>query len=321
MKWLVTYRNREGRQEELEIEASDRRALFEELARRGISAIRTAETDGRAKSRPKQGGRPPVGLARLGAFAVVGAVLAFVAFKFLSNGGNTAAAKCDNECTRITESAPSTPTPRQTPSAVSDRARLPDAPRGKADGRRVHAAATPAGGRSSSAAENAAAAKEPEAQKKRRRIFNSGTDELIALATCAPEGGSIPPLPAISRQDTDRFIASLSEPIEIEEGDSKEIVALKERVHQVRMELVQVFKDNPDAELSDILNEHRELFNHNSKLYAEAKREYDEILSSGDVEGARAYREGMNGALSEMGIKQIENEEDTNEEDLHEDEK
>ena len=319
MKWLVTYRNREGRQEELEIEASDRRALFEELARRGISAIRTAESDGRAKSRPKQGGRPPVGLARLGAFAVVGAVLAFVAFKFLSNGGGAAAAKRDSARTRITESAPSKPTTRQPTSAVSDRARLSDAPRGKADGR--HAAATPAGGRSSAAAENAAAAKEPEAQKKRRRIFNSGTDELIALATCAPEGGSIPPLPAISRQDTDRFIASLSEPIEIEEGDSKEIVALKERVHQVRMELVQVFKDNPDAELSDILNEHRELFNHNSKLYAEAKREYDEILSSGDVEGARVYREGMNGALSEMGIKQIENEEGTNEEDLHEDEK
>ena len=319
MKWLVTYRNREGRQEELEIEASDRRALFEELARRGISAIRTAESDGRAKSRPKQGGRPPVGLARLGAFAVVGAVLAFVAFKFLSNGGDAAAAKRDSARTRITESAPSKPTTRQPTSAVSDRARLSDAPRGKADGR--HAAATPAGGRSSAAAENAAAAKEPEAQKKRRRIFNSGTDELIALATCAPEGGSIPPLPAISRQDTDRFIASLSEPIEIEEGDSKEIVALKERVHQVRMELVQVFKDNPDAELSDILNEHRELFNHNSKLYAEAKREYDEILSSGDVEGARVYREGMNGALSEMGIKQIENEEGTNEEDLHEDEK
>ena len=319
MKWLVTYRNREGRQEELEIEASDRRALFEELARRGISAIRTAESDGRAKSRPKQGGRPPVGLARLGAFAVVGAVLAFVAFKFLSNDGNTAAAKRDNERTRITESAPSKPTHRQTPSAVSDRARLSDAPRGKADGR--HAAPASAGGRSSSAAENAAAAKEPEAQKKRRRIFNSGTDELIALATCAPEGGSIPPLPAISREDTDRFIASLSEPIEIEEGDSKEIVVLKERVQQVRMELVQVFKDNPDAELSDILNEHRELFNHNSQLYAEAKREYDEILSSGDVEGARAYREGMNGALSEMGIKQIENEEDTNEEDQPEEEK
>ena len=320
MKWLVTYRNREGRQEELEIEASDRRALFEELARRGISAIRTAETNGRAKSRPKQGGRPPVSLARLGAFAVVGAVLAFVAFKFLSNGGGTAAAKRDSARTRITESAPSTSTPRQPASAVSDRTRLPDAPRGKADGRHAAAPAS-AGGRSSSAAENAAAAKEPEAQKKRRRIFNSGTDELIALATCAPEGGSIPPLPAISRQDTDRFIASLSEPIEIEEGDSKEIVALKERVHQVRMELVQVFKDNPDAELSDILNEHRELFNHNSKLYAEAKREYDEILSSGDVEGARAYREGMNGALSEMGIKQIENEEDTNEEDQPEEEK
>ncbi len=246
--------------------------------------------------------------------------MAFVAFKFLSGDG-AAAAKRDSARGRITEAVPSKPSPRQASSAANDRTRLPDAPCGKADGSHAHGTApASAGERSVSAAENAAA-KEPEAQKKRRRIFNSGTDELIALATCAPEGGSIPPLPAISRQDTDRFIASLSEPIEIEEGDSKEIVALKERVHQVRMELVQVFKDNPDAELSDILNEHRELFNHNSQLYAEAKREYDEILSAGDVEGARAYREGMNGALSEMGIKQIENEEDTDEENLHEDEK
>lgn len=48
MNWNVTYRGRDGKQNSVLIEAASRIALFEELSKRGINAIRVEENDGKA---------------------------------------------------------------------------------------------------------------------------------------------------------------------------------------------------------------------------------------------------------------------------------
>ena len=86
MNFLVTYRNKAGAQEQMTLEASDRAALFAELSRRGISAVRVAEAAGKAKPRkpasPKGGKSPAVGKGLAAGLAVV--LAACGVFWFLS---------------------------------------------------------------------------------------------------------------------------------------------------------------------------------------------------------------------------------------------
>ena len=61
MNWIVTYRGKSGSQEQMSLEAESREAVFKELAKRGISAIRIEEAKGKAKPRkaPPKGGSKP----------------------------------------------------------------------------------------------------------------------------------------------------------------------------------------------------------------------------------------------------------------------
>ena len=147
-----------------------------------------------------------------------------------------------------------------------------------------------------------------------KRLFESGTDQLINLATSTPEGAPMPPLPPMTIEDTDHFIMSLKRPVRINEDDPPRIQEMKKRVQAVREQIAQALSDDPSRELSEILNGHRELFNENSRLYAQSKAEYDELVEAGDLEQARKYREAVNAELAALGAKQIENEDETGEE-------
>ena len=61
MDWIVTYRGKSGSQEQMSLEAESREAVFKELAKRGLTAIRIEQANGKAKLRkapPKGGGKP-----------------------------------------------------------------------------------------------------------------------------------------------------------------------------------------------------------------------------------------------------------------------
>ena len=124
----------------------------------------------------------------------------------------------------------------------------------------------------------------------------------------------MPPLPPMTIEDTDHFIMSLKRPVRINEDDPPRIQEMKKRVQAVREQIAQALSDDPSRELSEILNGHRELFNENSRLYAQSKAEYDELVEAGDLEQARKYREAVNAELAALGAKQIENEDETGEE-------
>lgn len=110
MNWDVLYRNRDGRQDTIQIEAEDRKALFKELARRGIAAIRVDKAKGGVKkSAPRTARRGgSVRWARVAVWAVVGAVAAVVLFVFKSTPpAKDGAARSDRKAARTTEAAPS----------------------------------------------------------------------------------------------------------------------------------------------------------------------------------------------------------------------
>lgn len=141
---------------------------------------------------------------------------------------------------------------------------------------------------------------------KKKPVFENGTDQLIAMATGVPEGCTIPPLPNMTKADTDRFIETLKKPIKIDEKDSDAVRAAKERVQQVREQIAQWMQEEPGKELSAILNEHRDDFNHATQMQAEVKKGLQEYLDAGDGEGAKKYLTMMNLALQQIGVPEVE---------------
>ena len=82
----VTYRGKDGKQDVIQIAAEDRQGVFQELAKRGISAVRIEETTGKVKTRknaaPKKSGKSPaVGKGLVAGLLVV--AVAVVAWYFL----------------------------------------------------------------------------------------------------------------------------------------------------------------------------------------------------------------------------------------------
>lgn len=157
------------------------------------------------------------------------------------------------------------------------------------------------------------AAKETIPPKPAKKIFKHGTDQLIWLAVFASNGTTIPPLPHISDEDTERFVESLRKEIDFESDDPEHIREMKMAVNDVRKQIADMIAQNPDTGLAEILRMHRDKFNTNLDLRAKAREGYDAIVEEGDQEGAQAYLEKANELLSLYGADPIEIEEDEEE--------
>ena len=159
--------------------------------------------------------------------------------------------------------------------------------------------------RNTAAAQKAAEAKKEE-KPKPKRIFKSGTDELIAMVMSNPQGGQMPPLPAIGPGETKHFLESLKKPIEIDKDDPDHVKAIKELVQNTREEIVQLMEENPNMSFADILQEHRKINNENIDIRSKTIAELQKIIDEGDIEGAKKFRTTMNFALQQMGIEEMD---------------
>lgn len=165
------------------------------------------------------------------------------------------------------------------------------------------------------AATNASEVAEVPKKPKQKLVFKNGTDELIYLAVFASKGATIPPLPQMTSKDTDKFIESLRKPIEIDPDDPEHVKTMKNQVNEVRQQIAGLIAQEPDKELSQILNDHREDFNNTLNLRADAQKAYDELVESGDAEAAAEYRKKANEFLEQYGAEPI-GYDDESEEDL-----
>ena len=296
MAFKVSYRGNNGAQESIIIDAASRPQLFAELQKRGISAIRVEETTGKPKkakpSPSTPSARKPSPLRGLLAGLLV-ISLAVAAWFYLLPTLEHVKAKKDKKPSLIAEVAPEI----AEPSAENA---------GNAANIRDNSAISSNASRRSPASAIDNPVEEPAEPPKPHPIFKTPTDQLIWLAVFASNGASVPPLPRIERSDTDRFIESLSEPLVIEPDDPPHIQSMKEKISDVRKDILEIIMQNPDKELYDILNEHREEFNSNLNLYADAKKEYDDLVAQGDEEAAEIYRVSANAFLEQLGANLIE---------------
>ncbi len=112
MTYLITYRGKDGKLDQIQVEAADRNAVFAELEKRGIRAVRVEESDGKVKPRKplSAGGAKPsaVGRGVIAGLAVV--AIAVGAFLFLNRDQpKEQVEREDRKPAKIAEATPSKP--------------------------------------------------------------------------------------------------------------------------------------------------------------------------------------------------------------------
>ena len=306
MAWFtVQYRDKSGARAEAEFDAADKTALFKILAEKNLTPVRIIP--GRLAKKRSASGNAGRGILA-GLIVVVGA-LAALYFLVPPNPGDEPTQKAGKQENRKSNTRVAAK-PTQGPDAVAKRNK-PSAAPGKDAANAVTLEAS-----SGASASTVDGSPSPEEEKpKPRQIFKHGTDQLIWLAVFASNGASIPPLPHMSKADTDRFIESLGAPIEIDPEEPAHIQEMKKAVDEVRREVAELLAKNPGEELMNVLNDHRNEFNGRLHLHADAQKEYDKFLEEGDAEGAEEYRLQANELLAEYGAEPIKAETDDEESD------
>ena len=136
-------------------------------------------------------------------------------------------------------------------------------------------------------------------------VFKYGTDQLLAMMLCQGKNHSIAPIPLRSGKGMDKaFLKSLEEPIVINDDDSDRVKEQKQTVIEARTQIKEMMDQG--FHFSDILADHRRLFNENLDIRRKAMKELNEIHASGDAEGERKYRLKIDAALQQMGIEPLD---------------
>ena len=130
-------------------------------------------------------------------------------------------------------------------------------------------------------------------------VFSNAADQVLAMVISTPPGQEIPPIVGLGDDLEVQFFKSLEKPIEVGEGDTPEIRALKENLIATKRQIMELIDSGKTV--TQILQEHREVFNENRKDYAESQAIVDQFVAEGDVESARAYVEKANAVLEKSG--------------------
>ena len=302
--WLVTYRGNNGGLSVIRIISSDRAGVFRQLETKHISAIKV-EPDINAPQNTLGGkwssgrvARKPLPIIKGLAAALIAICGALIVWRFLlqdskepsiNKHSSNLIAEAKHSSATITGTHGEHPDNTPQTSAYSSPQNQQDETRHRENGEHT--------------TDTANIAEPPPLQP--APVLSNSTDQLIAMATSIPVDVPIPPLPAMSDNDTDRFIKTLSAPIEISDNDSEDVRKIKESIQNVRLEIADALRANPDASLSQILNEHRELANRNTECRAQIIAEINELVDKGDIESAQRLRDTMNIALQQMGAPEV----------------
>ena len=297
--WSIKFRGKDGSQEVLILDAESKAAVFDELQRRGINALSIEETAGKKvkPAKPAANSALAAKLLVVGAIVVVGALVAWMALSPNSDGGSSDSGE-PRKRGAIKEVTPNA-------SAGQDVSKGSSLDGGARPRREVASSDARSVAEGSSGDETAESGDATEERLRPGPVFTQGTDQLISMATSVPADVPIPPLPVMSDADTDRFIETLSAPLEIKDDDSEDVRKIKEQVQSVRQEIANIMRDNPSMSLSQILNDHRDLANHQTECRAQVVSEINDLVSEGDIEGARRLRDIMNLALQQLGVPEV----------------
>lgn len=296
----VTFRGKDGKQDVIQIAAEDRQGVFDELAKRGISAIRVEEANGKAKPRKSSpsGGSKPSGVFK-GAIAGVIVVAAAVgAWFFLTQkqetGQRESKTKKSAKIAEVTPDISSTPQ-TQSEEKVSLETKATNEPE-----KIVHCVTNRQGKVIVISDEEWANFE----RAQRDTTLRTRTEKRLRLLASVPPGMPVPPMPGNSSEIDDDIVETLKNEIEILPGDTEREIEHKKFVmdfkEYIKGEMAQGKKP------SEAYNDYISLMNSVADLTTTGAKMAREMREEGDEEGARMFLETVNAKLDSMGAPPID---------------
>ena len=297
----VTYRGKDGKQDVIQIAAEDRQGVFQELAKRGISAVRIEETTGKVKTRknaaPKKSGKSPaVGKGLVAGLLVV--AVAVVAWYFLT--ATKTDAPEENKSRKPAKIAEVTPV--KAPPAKAEEPK-PEPPKPidpnarptkvgetlngyiKLPSGRIH--------RVLGVVTNSATA----SIKGKYEIFDHACENEIAGFLSMEPGQGLVGTPRYNGRFKRDFLESLKHPIVVTPDDSPEDAALKRNVIKAKIEL-KVALDRGD-DIEQIMLDTRKEMQDLARYKQELKQQMHEMVK-GDSEMTTEEMEDLLSAANKL---------------------
>ena len=292
------------------IEAPDRNAVFAELSKRGISAIRVEEVSGKVKS-PKSATSktPAVGKGIVAGLVVV--VAAVGAWYFLSP--KAAAPVEEKKPAKIAETTPEPPIPsksevkpkEETPQFVTNR-------HGKVVQKKKPETYVDAAGVERYVKGNGRVPlKNPEKYLVKSVVhpnaypdFKHDSENEIANLLTIESGGMIFGDREYDKRFEQDFVQALMEPVEIAEEDSDEDRRIKENVEAAKHEIAERIKNGET--LADILTAERDEIRRLAQYKQQMEELFHEQLASGGIQTKQDlddFCKAMNTMLESKGIE------------------
>lgn len=304
MKWDVSYRNRNGQQDTIQLEADDRKALFAELAKRGITAVRISESKGKLKKRKAtKDGYGGLFKGLVAGILVVAAGVAAVVYFVTSDVSDESLD--DKKRGKIAAVDPSKPKKLIT--------KVEYTPPAKTGDKLTDALAEVA------AAEQALTITQPPKVNippgYTNRTFKTGVEQLMSWVFTVEVGDMPMPIPPIGDDDREQLAAILVSKNEIKEGDSEMAAFAKEQVDYAKKEMAEFIKQGGDPD--EFLQYYFGQLRHAFEFRNEAQQQYYDMLEE-DPELADEFARKVNESFDEKGIKHIFTEAEENEEGFEE---
>lgn len=133
--------------------------------------------------------------------------------------------------------------------------------------------------------------------------FVEPSDQLLAMAMSGRTDGTGAPPPIPGGVSDAQFRESLKTPIVINDDDSDAVKAMKQNVIDARAAMLE--RLNNGESVDSVLADHHKLAMENDKIRRDCQKELNDIVASGDMEGAKKYQLQMSLALQQMGIAEL----------------
>lgn len=315
MKFLISYRSNDGKQDQTVIEAESRNAVFAELEKRGMSAIRIEEANGKVKLRkpssPVHGKSPAVGKGLIAGLVIV--IAAVGVWCFLAPKVEEPVETKEKKQSRITVVTPSpassvvkTETPRPEPAHwVTNR-------HGKVVQKKKPETYVDAAGVERYVKGNGRVPlKNPEKYLVKSVVhpnaypdFKHDSENEIANLLTIESGGMIFGDKEYDKRFEQDFVQALLEPIVISEEDSDEDRRIKENVEAAKHEIAQRIKNGEN--LADILTAERDEIRRLAQYKQQMEEIFHEQVSTGEIQTEQDlddFCKAVNTALESKGIE------------------
>ena len=306
MNYRVTYRNKDGKQDQVLIDAPDRSAVFAELSKRGIRATRIEEATGKVKLRKSvaaRGGKSPAVIKGFVAGLIIVAA-AVAAWYFLSAPKTDALEEKESKKqSKIAEVTPTLASPMkaETPEVEKPKPlRKWEYPESRtnelsdAELRKWKVMHRPPPGYTNDTSRTEA----PPAYA----IFNHHSENEIACLLTMRPGETLVGTPIYGKRFKEDFLKSCEEPIVVTEDDTPEQAELKRLMNETKIDLRARMAEGEDLGqiLLDTRAEYQRLASYRQSLQQEINElKKDDSLSMEDIDD---FVEAANKMLEEKGI-------------------